>query len=137
MNMMDIENVSNDSRIISTVINCSIRSNWYSKLEKMAEIYFGSFKKCKNRILDNSRTEYGIRVIFSGEVALDHVFQNPKVHFNQTITFWVMIHSKSQKIAKIASIRVAPGSLFQEPDFSWTCGFRRDLEEGWFFQLSE
>ena len=134
MNMMDIEIVSSTSRVISIIIRCIIRSIWYSKLEKMAEIHFGSFKKCKNWILDNSRAEYGIGVILSGYVALDYFFQKPKVHFDQTIAFWAKIHSRWQKIVKIKSIRVTPGSLFQEPDFSRTYGFHRDSEECGYFQ---
>ena len=46
-----------------------------------------------------------------------------------------MAHSKRPKNAKLASIRVTPASLFQEPDFSKTCGFRRDLEEVGSFDL--
>ena len=44
-----------------------------------------------------------------------------------------MVHSKWVKNAKIASIRCTLGSLYAEPDFSWTCGLSGDLEEGWFF----
>ena len=133
MNTMDIEIVSNASRIMSTIITCSIRSIWYSKLEKMAEIHFGSFKKCKNRILDNSRMEYWIGLIFSMQVGLDYVFQNAKNLFHQMSTFPAMDHSKWPNNAQNTSIRVALGSLSEEPDFCRTCGFRRDLEEGLFF----
>ena len=45
-----------------------------------------------------------------------------------------MIHSIWPKNAKIASIRVALGSLFPEPDFCRTCGFRREFRKGPSFQ---
>ena len=49
-------------------------------------------------------------------------------------TFWAMVHSKQLKNAKIASIRRTLGSLYEEPDFSRTCGFRREFREGPSFQ---
>ena len=75
MNTMDIEIVFNASRIMGTIIICSIGSIGYSNLEKMAKIHFGSFKKDKNRILNNSRMEYWIGLIFfSASKGLDCVF---------------------------------------------------------------
>ena len=136
MNTMDIEIVSSTSRVISIIIRCIITSIWYSKLEKMAEIHFGSFKKDKNRVLNNWIMEYWIGLIFSMQVGLDYVFQNTKSLFDQMSTFHGMDHSKRPKNAQNASIRVALGSLSEEPDFCRTCGFRRDLEEGWFFPFN-
>ena len=81
MNTMDIEIVFNASRKMGTIIICSTGSIGYSNLEKMAKIHFGSFKKDKNRILNNSRMEYWIGLIFLMQVGLDHVFQNPKRSF--------------------------------------------------------
>ena len=46
-----------------------------------------------------------------------------------------MVHSKWLKNAKIASIRCTLSSLYAEPDFLQSCGFRGDLEEGWFFLI--
>ena len=34
-----------------------------------------------------------------------------------------------QKTQKMASIQVAPGSLFHEPNLFWTCGFRREFRK--------
>ena len=82
---MDIEIVFNTSRIMVTIIICSIGLIGYSNLEKMAKIHFGSFKKDKNRILNNSRMEYWIGLIFSMQVGLDYVFQNTKSLLYQNI----------------------------------------------------
>ena len=45
-----------------------------------------------------------------------------------------MGHSKQLKNTKTASIRRTLGSLYEEPDFSRTCGFRREFREGPSFQ---
>jgi len=99
------------------------------------KIFLDHSKFSKNRGGHISWTAKALWLIFSGYVVLKYVFRYPKNHFHQTCSFSVMIHSIWPKNAKIASIRVTPGSIFPEPEFCRTCGFRRHLEEGWFFRF--
>ena len=102
MNTMDIEIVFNTSRIMGTIIICSIGSIGYSNLEKMAKIHFESFKKDKNRILNNSRMEYWIGLIFSMQVkALLISFRIPKVFLIRCLLFLLWIIQKGQKMLKM------------------------------------
>ena len=102
MNTMDIEIVFNASRIMGTIIICSNGSIGYSNLEKMAKIHFGSFKKDKNRILNNSRMKYWIGFIFSMQVkALIMSFRIPKVFLIRCLLFLLWIIQKGQKMLKM------------------------------------
>ena len=71
---------------------------------------------------------------FSGLVVLKYLFQYPKNHFGQPSTFWAVDHSIWSKIAKNASISYTLEALFQDLDFSRTCGFRREFRKGPSFQ---
>ena len=71
---------------------------------------------------------------FSGLVVLKYLFQYPKNHFGQPSTFWALDHSIWSKIAKNASISCTLEAIFQDLDFSRTCGFRREFRKGPSFQ---